>query len=330
MKEISIESLLKGGIHPDPKDDRDFVFSTPYIPDHIVLASDGSIPSKIDHSDKMGKVKYQADLGCHDSNTEVLTENGWKLFKDVLQTEKVATVNPSTHKIEYQKPTNYLEYDYNDDMYYFNHKSGLNAMVTPNHKMYVRKWDSNNCKISDEYSLIEAQNLGWYSGLLTELSWDGISPKTIKMPDVEIGQRNGSDKQSIRVGEEIDTNDFMAFFGLYLAEGCCYHPDGTGSYRIEIAASDNNERKDRVIEIIDKLPYKYAIYFDRVTICNKSLFEFLNKYGDVYSKSVPRFVKDLKSEDIASFLYGYFLGDGSFRPNGTRRGNWSGRRCQTT
>ncbi len=320
MEDINIKSLLQGGIRKDPEDDRDFIFTTPHIPDHTVLGSADSIPLKIDHSNKMGSVKFQGALGCHDIRTEILTEKGWKLFKDLDKEEKVATVNPNTHEIEYQEPINYLEYDYEGDMYYFHHKSGLDAMVTPNHKMYVKKWDNKNMTLKEEFEFIEAQNMGWYSGLLTKIDWDGISPKTMKMPDVEIGQRNGSKKQSIRIGKEIDTTNFITFLGLYLAEGCCYRPEGSGSYRIEIAASDNNDRKNEVIEIIDDLPYKYTIYHDRITIWNKSLYTFLKPFGNVYTKSVPRFVMDLNKKDIAAFMYGYYLGDGSFHDNGARTG----------
>lgn len=63
MKKIRVESLLKGGVFEDPKDERDFIFTAPIVPDNIVLASADSIPVEIDHSDRMGAVKYQGDLG---------------------------------------------------------------------------------------------------------------------------------------------------------------------------------------------------------------------------------------------------------------------------
>lgn len=304
-------SLIK-----DIKDERDFTMES--SPD--LFKSAAKLPLLIDYTGGMSPIKDQGRLGCHDFQTEILTENGWKLFKDLDKEEKIASVNPDNHKIEYQKPTNYMEYDYEGDMYYFNHKSGLDALVTPNHNMYLKKWDSKNGILKKEFELVKAEDAGWYSGLLTSLNWDKKSPDFIQMPDVEIGIRNGSTKQSIRVGEKIATSDFVTFLGLYLAEGCCYYPEDSGSYRIEIAASDNNLRKEEVISIIDKLPYNYTLYFDRITIHNKSLYTYLKPFGNVYNKRVPRFIMDLSKTDIECFLHGYYLGDGSFHEKGARTG----------
>ena len=302
----------------DTPDDRDFNVNN--NPSLFKINENLSLPSMIDYTSGMSEIRDQGNLGCHDFQTEILTENGWKLFKDLDKEEKIATVNPDNHEIEYQKPINYIEYDYEGDMYYFNHKSGLNALVTPNHNMYLKKWDSKNGILKENFELIKAENIGWYSGLLTSLNWDKKSPDFIQMPDVEIGIRNGAKKQSIRKGEKIDTTDFVAFLGLYLAEGCCYHPDNSGNYRIEIAASDDSIRKEEVISIIDKLPYNYTLYFDRITIYNKSLYTYLKPFGNVYNKRVPRFVMDLDKKDIEHFLHGYYLGDGSFHKKGARTG----------
>lgn len=73
---------------------------------------------------------------CYDDTTEILTENGFKLFKDLEKTEKVATLNPNTNQIEYHLPTNYISEPFKGDLNCV--KTDLiEYSVTPNHKMYV-------------------------------------------------------------------------------------------------------------------------------------------------------------------------------------------------
>ncbi len=73
--------------------------------------------------------------GCYDEKTEVLTENGWKFFKDVNKNEKVFTLTEN-NKIELYKPTRFFEYDYDNEMYHFKSRS-FDLLVTPNHRMLV-------------------------------------------------------------------------------------------------------------------------------------------------------------------------------------------------
>src|SRR3990167_10773197 len=37
---------------------------------------------------------FTGEMGCYDDKTEVLTNNGWKFFKDVLKDDKICTLNP--------------------------------------------------------------------------------------------------------------------------------------------------------------------------------------------------------------------------------------------
>ena len=88
--------------------------------------------------------------GCYDEKTEVLTEDGWKFFKDVKKNEKVFTLSEN-NEIELYKPTRFFEYDYNNEMYHFKSRS-FDLLVTPNHRMVVdNTW-------TKERKFIEAQN----------------------------------------------------------------------------------------------------------------------------------------------------------------------------
>ena len=54
-------------------------------------------PSKVDLIDKYG-------YDCYHPNTKFLTQQGWKRFDEVLDTDLLGTVNPTTLQLEWQKP----------------------------------------------------------------------------------------------------------------------------------------------------------------------------------------------------------------------------------
>jgi len=94
---------------------------------------------------------YSWEGACYSEDTEILTENGWKLFGKLEKDEKVATYNMDNKNLEYQLPTGYHEYDYDSTMfspmYHFKNKY-VDVLVTPNHRMLVER----NSKMEVVYS----------------------------------------------------------------------------------------------------------------------------------------------------------------------------------
>jgi len=74
------------------------------------------------------------DFGlCYDAATEVLTSTGWKYFKDIdLTIDKVASMDPSTHKATFVTPTHKIAQEYTGDLYYCEGQN-LNFAITPDH-----------------------------------------------------------------------------------------------------------------------------------------------------------------------------------------------------
>lgn len=293
----------------DETDKRDFMMaSTPSV--------QLSLPKSVSYRSEMSQVKDQKALGCHDDTTEVLTENGWKLFESVSNDEKLATINKNG-ELEYQTPSALVSTFYEGEMYHFSHRS-LDALVTPNHRMYVRKWDEMSRCLRDEYCFKRADEIGWYSGLMTSVKWVGESPEIFHLDGVEIGPYggNGGDHTNgHRAGLDIPIKTWAAFLGLYLAEGCVYSPE-VGTYRVEIAASKPESRK-KIRELLDSLPFKISVYQDRYTIYDKRLYTLLRPLGNVYSKKVPDFVHKWSSNILGVFIEWYGIGDGHLYENGS-------------
>lgn len=99
---------------------------------------------------------------CHSEDTEFLTLDGFKLYKDIKDNDKLATFNKNTGELEYQDQINRWEFDYNSQkdgpLYYFE-SDYIDCLVTKNHKMLV-KTDENweNIEAKDIKSNIFLQN----------------------------------------------------------------------------------------------------------------------------------------------------------------------------
>ena len=108
-----------------------------------------TIPAlKDDILNRDGKVVIRPD--CYDEETEILTNNGWKLFKNLKNEEdKVAQYNQDG-SIDFVLPLKYFEADYEGDMYRFNNiKNNINLVVTPNHRVVKRRKSDNNIIIQN-------------------------------------------------------------------------------------------------------------------------------------------------------------------------------------
>jgi hypothetical protein len=73
------------------------------------------------------------------SGNEVLTQDGgWKFFDELNKDDKIATLNPDTHKIEFHKPNSYTDYNFTGMMYHFKNNE-VDVEVTDFHEMYLSR-----------------------------------------------------------------------------------------------------------------------------------------------------------------------------------------------
>jgi DNA polymerase I-like protein with 3'-5' exonuclease and polymerase domains len=98
-----------------------------------VVKSDGKIHTRLNQvGAKTGRFS-SSEPNCYDDKTEILTDSGWKLFKNLDKTEKVAQWEENG-EIEFVKPLDYISYHFKGDMYKFDYQ-GVDLLVTPDHRM---------------------------------------------------------------------------------------------------------------------------------------------------------------------------------------------------
>ncbi len=120
----------------------------------------------------------QNGVGCHDDQTEVLTESGWQFWSEYDQSSALGTINPVTHDVEYQQPTHLHTYDYNGNLYHIDNKK-LNFALTPNHRMYVKN--------NNDYDICKAECLK-NNNLFLTLDNENLS---VNKKDIKISTYNG-------------------------------------------------------------------------------------------------------------------------------------------
>lgn len=117
--------------------------------------------------------------GCYDIETEVLTQNGWKKWTNVLSTDKLASLHLGTKTLSYQQPTRLIRYHHKGKMYKITGR-GVDLLVTPDHKMVACKTGTKEGRKRDSFELYRAYDLddssyvclknveNYYDGIITE------------------------------------------------------------------------------------------------------------------------------------------------------------------
>lgn len=229
---------------------------------------------------------------CATADTEVLTERGWVGYPDYDWQAPIATVNPITHAMEFQRPFERHVYEYDGPMIYSTNRR-IDFGVTPDHQMYLRKWDERERTLSDQYSFVRAGDIGWYAGLMhAPASWLGTDLVEVEIP----GDRKYSG------------DDFIAMLSLIASDGFASKYGHQGS--LVSFASFRGACRDRVAALAARIGFTEQP--SRPGVWNRwgagALCEWIrqNCYVDggfrAQHKKVPGIVKCASQRQIELFL----------------------------
>lgn len=222
------------------------------------------------------------ESGCYDDQTEILTNEGWKLFKNLNKTETVATLNSKTNILEYQKPYKYVVQDNHKELYCVENRS-LSFAVTANHNMWISPHPMSN----NPYEFRRADELPSNFKIQRNCSWEGKTEKDV---------------------------NWFRFLGIYLAEGSL-DQGSKNYYRIHIAAVKETQRK-LVKNLLCEMKMEFRELKDGFRINNQSKFAlYLKQFGTALNKFVPKEVLEAPPEMIEEFLTWFCYGDGSIYNN---------------
>jgi len=257
-----------------------------------------------------GNVNPIGIRGCFSEDTDVLTIDGWKNFRQLSEKDFLATLNPSNFNLEYKNPREIMRYEYDGDMYLFQN-SKMDVFVTPNHKIYVQK------KHKLDYSLIEAQEKIFWKGARakTDCKWNGKEIESFNLPQLN--------NNRIKNVKSIPMDVWLEFFGYYISEGCTHIRKRkqiiknkvyiNDSYNILIAQDKKNKVNcAKIRQCLEKLPFNFFHSDDhQFRIVSMQLGKHLRQFGKSSEKYIPQELKQLSSRQLTLLFKALMLGDGN-------------------
>jgi len=248
-------------------------------------------------------VKENRALGeCVDSETQIMTEDGWKYIPDISDNEKIFTLNSATNEMELQEITRKVVLPFDGEMLHFTNDRSIDMMLTPTHNVLYYTRNGSPVKIlADAVATMLENNSG------------DISHSSLKR-----GKANwvGNSISTYRLGQkEINAEDFMAFMGIYLSEGCV----SSSVNKVQITQKKKEETAE-IEELCNRLPFKFNKTVrsngttDFVTSDNE-LVSFLRPLGKSHEKYVPKEIKNLSPNLLTILLDWMLKGDGRNRKN---------------
>lgn len=253
---------------------------------------------------------------CYDNQTQVLTDDGFKFFRDLTINDKILSLDDNNN-LEYIKPIKYIKEQYNGDMHYW-HSTQIDCMVTPNHNMWLFDYNKKSSN-SRTWKFIESQDATNKAYMFNKTS-NGISNIGYKTFILPATTRNHA-YNSIRKFPSIELQNANLFFeliGLWITDGCLSYGSNNSGNKI-IITQKKIKIRSRIKYLLGQLHIKYRIRNECFNISCPQLFSWLEENfirpGDnkkSYYLTLPRWIFNfLSKKNMEYLLKGIIEGDGT-------------------
>lgn len=230
---------------------------------------------------------------CYSDDSEVLTDRGWKLFKDVFDDDLILSLNPNDRTVEWVGLSDSQCYRYNGDMVRFFNKS-LDCLVTPDHRMiYLNK---SNGQLKECSALEYRKGKGGF--------YRGCEYEGEEVVFYEIG------------GMRIPFDLFCEFMGYWLSDGSTMSNAG-----VVISQQEGESARGLIVTCIRKMGFEPHLDKQKIVFYNTSIRDYLKMFGRSANKYVPSVIKNASKRQIRIFLDAFVLCDGYKRPGKSFTGN---------
>lgn len=251
---------------------------------------------------------------CYSDDTEILTENGWKLFKDISSSERVLTLDTDNMKMEYQTPTEYHKYFIDDYLYNFNTK-GIDLFVTADHNMVTRSDGKNKIqKITADEIYNNSSKYYYYETLKNGYEFDTNKNDDIIIPEVKDSFGRSMTNEHQNGGEKIiKAEDWFSFLGWYISEGCCFKTPSNYVVSISQHEDIHKENYENIKSLIDRMGFKYYATKKEIKIHSKQLYSFLKNIFTIpgaNNKFIPREYMNYSKSCLLNLFESLMAGDG--------------------
>jgi len=249
---------------------------------------------------------------CFDRETEVLTNNGWKHFCDVENTDLIFTINQDTQKAEFQPILNQIKYKYNGLMHYYKSQN-IDLLVTPNHNLYMKKYD---VRVPDKYHLCPSEDIKvkrFYMKKTVNYDIEVDDYFTIPGYSYYRKNKNGELYEKTLSDLRLPRDNFYKLLAWYLAEGSTYYNQKENSYTISISQL-KTQNIDHIMEIVSNCGLRPYYDGKSIRFKNMVLGKYFSSLGLSLNKKIPFDIFTNFNKKLSKiFIDEYILGDGTIQ-----------------
>lgn len=259
--------------------------------DELTMFADEDTFDSLCSSVRVTKPGLPAHIRCCVDEGEVLTVSGWKAIQDVEIGEKVYSVTPSGETVEAEVYDN-VAFDVDEDLARVRMKN-LYMSITQDHRIVHHKNNSDNTYTLSRFNEVFTAN-NRVKLCRAPLSYDNVG------------------YSGYTYGMSVDT--YLAFMGLYLAEGCVVNKVHKGCYTVIIT-----QAKETTVTKVKALLEDTGLHWIPCTngdfrLYKKDLWEYLKQFGKAKNKFVPREILSTANTQQLKILFDWLmLGDGSWQ-----------------
>ena len=266
------------------------VYSTVFRPERHVSRT----PLKID-PDLPVIISFDCGL-CYDDQTEVLTDSGWKFFKDVDEgTDRVATRNPESKAMEYTLPNFKVALPYRGKLLGWK-STEVDFLVTPEHRIpYTRREYPDTVLFAPAQWVAENMSKHLFVDLTS--AWTGL----------EFAPPCG-------LSEEVYA-DLLGWIAS----------DGTVCKRTNRVSIAQVKPHEDLVELLGATPFAWGKSGINYSMSNAELRDHIRaEWGQTKSRRrVAECIRNARPEIIKRFLKAFTRGDGHVRTRSNGAVEWS-------
>ncbi len=253
-------------------------------------------------------------MNCYSEDTEVLTNCGWKFFKDLNGDELFYSINPDTQVVELIPATSRIVKEHNGKMISVNSQS-ISLLTTPEHNNLVSyDWEKENRK----FVLDKAINMDGHKNISMMKSCDYVVASDLRDNFIieEVNNKQFHPNGEIYKEISVPMEEALQLIGFYLADGSLFHHGKHDTTKCGITLSKGN--KNTLLKykaIIDSwLDTDCKIYYNNhgcynLVVYSPQLYSLFKPQGTAVHKYIPEFIWELPKGKLQYLYKGLLDGD---------------------
>lgn len=240
---------------------------------------------------ELGPVK-NAVIYCFDKNTEILTKDGWKLFKDVnIASDTFLSREPNTKELNYLKADYYTHYHYTGKMLEYKGRQ-LDFCVTPDHKIFYMKKHGRAKKKNEGFMIAKDFSEKCNNCYLIKAggNWSGTNSENFDL-----------------CGQPVNFIQFSRLLGIFLIDGSINNQDS-------ITIIQKKPNIQNIIEnLLNELKIEHSIYNNKngskTYYIHRKYVPFFKQFYLKEHRHIPTEFKNASKEAIQNLIEGILDGD---------------------